>query len=100
MSYFDRQGNPISLKKFAMLFEDVDYRLIRQTNIGDVFVSTVWMGIDHGFGYSDWPIIFETMVFGIGHGDEEQYRYATEEEAISHHEKLVEELTILKGIVG
>ena len=38
-------------------------RVLKQEYIGDVFVSTVFLGIDHGWGRSDEPIVFETMAF-------------------------------------
>ncbi len=54
-----------------------------------VTVSTVFLGIDHGFGEGDAPILFETMVFG-GPLDEEQQRYTTWDEAVQGHLDLVE----------
>jgi hypothetical protein len=48
-------------------------------------VSTVFLGIDHGFG--DDPILFETMVFG-GEYDGIQKRYSTWDEAVEGHYKI------------
>jgi len=92
-SPWDREGNPISVEQWAALFEDKGYQVVRQTRIGEVMISTVWLGIDHGFGYSEWPIIFETMTFGAG--DEEQYRYHSEAEALEGHEQLVVQFQLL-----
>jgi hypothetical protein len=51
------------------------------------FVSTVFLGLDHGFGRGD-PLLFETMIFG---GPiEEQWRYASWAQAERGHAKLVE----------
>lgn len=58
-------------------------------------VSTVWLGIDHGFGFSNVPILFETMIFapgdvtvGAGDGlDQYQERYPTEEAAQAGHDR-------------
>lgn len=50
-------------------------------------VSTVFLGLDHGFGNSD-PILFETMIFG-GEHDQYQERYATWEEAEAGHKRAV-----------
>lgn len=55
----------------------------------DIEVSTVFLGIDHGFGRTGQPILFETMVFG-GLLDEEQVRYATLAEARAGHWTMVE----------
>uniref|UniRef100_A0A6M3JHR5 Uncharacterized protein n=1 Tax=viral metagenome TaxID=1070528 RepID=A0A6M3JHR5_9ZZZZ len=56
--------------------------------VGDVQVSTVFLGLDHGFGYSP-PLLFETMVFG-GPLDQEQDRYTTWEQAEEGHKDMVE----------
>lgn len=47
-------------------------------------VSTVFLGLDHGFGDGRRPVLFETMVFG-GEFDQEQERYCTLEEAKQGH---------------
>lgn len=53
-----------------------------------IYVSTVFLGMDHGFGLSDKPILFETMVFRDGNGAE-MTRCATWEEAEEMHESMV-----------
>jgi hypothetical protein len=73
-------------------------RRIRETTIGDTWVSTVFLGLDQkllGFE-SGLPLIFETMVFG-GPFDDETYRYATEAEAIAGHEAMVERVKQHEG---
>lgn len=61
--------------------------------VGGYRVSTVFLGLDHGWGDSD-PILFETMVFqeqGRGRADDElTERYCTWEEAEEGHKKIVE----------
>ncbi len=52
-----------------------------------VKVSTVFLGLDHGFD-GDGPILFETMVFGGAH-DGEQDRYQTWGAAVSGHQRMV-----------
>ena len=47
-------------------------------------VSTVFLGLDHRFGGSGDPILFETMIFG-GPLDGEQWRAATYDEAERCH---------------
>lgn len=49
---------------------------------GDVLVSTVFLGMDHGFGGT--PLLFETMVFG-GEFDGWCMRWSTWDEAESGH---------------
>lgn len=67
---------------WAKWFEKAE-RHVADDTIGDVRVSTVFLGIDHQFGDGP-PILFETMVFG-GPLDEEQERCSTYEEAERMH---------------
>lgn len=67
--YFDRLGNPITMREWMAGFHSMEYKIVAKDEIGPYEVSTVWLGLDHGFafpprdpGYK--PIIFETMVFG------------------------------------
>jgi hypothetical protein len=85
--YYDWTGRPISLGQWARLFEDE--RHISEDRIGDVDISTVWMGLDHNFLANGPPLIFETMIFG-GVLDGECWRYATEREAREGHARAVE----------
>ena len=49
-------------------------------------VSTVFLGLDHGFGRSEAPLLFETMTFGLaGEPGEVYWRYATWAEAEAGH---------------
>lgn len=59
-------------------------RHVAQTYIRDIYISTVFLGFDHGFGDGP-PVLFETMVFG-GSLDQEMDRYCTWEEAEAGHE--------------
>jgi predicted amidohydrolase len=93
--YYDIDGKPIEDHlEWARLFErrrqdqapESWWR--KQTTLGDdVSVSTVWLGLDHSFGMGP-PLIFETMIFG-GEHDQDQWRYATKAEAWDHHEEVV-----------
>lgn len=67
---------------WARWLETAD-RKVARTQRGDVSVSTVFLGLDHQFGNGP-PLLFETMVFG-GEHDEEQERYSTWEEAEAGH---------------
>lgn len=55
----------------------------------DVTVSTVFLGVDHGF--REEIILFETMVFG-GEYDQYMWRHATWEEAEAGHQMVLESL--------
>lgn len=75
---------------WARWFED-NGRLVQATKKGEVRVSTVFLGIDHGFGISAKPILFETMVFGGKH-DGRQVRYCTWGEAVKGHKAMVDKV--------
>lgn len=64
-------------------------RRVALTTVGDITVSTVFTAIDHSYGYSPVPILYETMIFG-GEEDAYQERYATREEAEEGHIRAVE----------
>lgn len=91
---FDIDGNPINdVQTFGRLMGTPEYKIIAQEDVltpsGDMlWVSTVWLGIDHGW-MSEVPIIFETMVFAQSMEEEFCQRYATKEEARAGHERVV-----------
>lgn len=80
----------VDLMTWAKWFETAD-RHVAQDFVGDVKVSTVFLGIDHnmlpGVGLS--PTLFETMVFD-GPLDGEMWRYCTWGEAEAGHKDMVE----------
>lgn len=57
---------------------------VAHTEIGNVRVSTVFLGLDHSFTEGGPPVLFETLVFG-GEHDEEMSRYTTWEDAEQGH---------------
>lgn len=63
-------------------------RHVAQDTVEGVRISTVFLGLNHQFGHSEIPILFETMVFG-GAYDQEQERYSTWEQAEVGHRKWV-----------
>lgn len=99
--YFDKKGKSIPVDKWARLFGDFKYKVVKKTKQGDVEVSTVWLGMDHSWSWEGKPednpnpIIFETMIFGGKHSDY-QTRCSTEEEAFEMH-RVAEELAFGKG---
>jgi hypothetical protein len=59
-------------------------RIVEQTEMGDVHVSTVFLGIDHRFSPGGPPLVFETMIFG-GALDGAQWRYSSWDDAETGH---------------
>ena len=73
------------LLTWACWFESADRR-VKLTEQGDVWVSTVFLGLDHGFG--DELILFETMAF-VGRENVDMDRYTTWAEAEAGHDRMV-----------
>ena len=74
------------LSTWAKWLESAEHHVADEP-IGDVRVSTIFLGLDHSFGFGP-PLLFETMVFG-GPLDQNQDRYTTWEEAKEGHKKMV-----------
>jgi hypothetical protein len=61
--YYDKDGQAITMDRWAELQSDLEYRQIGYIEGGGYRVSTVWLGMDHGSN-PDKPVeIFETLVF-------------------------------------
>lgn len=88
--YIERDGQPVpepDLFVWARWFETANRHVARDV-VGPAEISTVFLGLDHGF----WgrPALYETMVFWRGHPlDQECVRYSTREEAVAGHEEMV-----------
>jgi hypothetical protein len=115
--YYGLDGQPISRDEFVKLWRlrqvargqanhgeslpEDDPSRIGSDRVGDAWISTVWLGIDHGYGHGP-PIIFETMIFG-GRDDGFQARYATKEAALAGHRRVVEAVkygSVVDGSIG
>ena len=108
------QPNPCpKLMKLSEWAEDIRNRVIQHTQIGDVFISTVFLWMDHGFVFGRKPknykpVVFETMAWNraVPEGimqlsedspahlvypeiDEFNGRHRTFEEAADHHDRCV-----------
>ena len=89
--YYNREGQPMPMREWSARFDDLAYKHVGMDVVGDVEISTVWLGIDHRFLGEGPPVIFETMVFG-GELDEWCERYTTLEAAEAGHEQMVAEV--------
>jgi hypothetical protein len=57
------------------------------------YLSTVFLGVDMGFGMGPGPGVFwETMFFPAGDGERPQRRYYSQREALAGHEALKREV--------
>lgn len=77
---------PCDVMTWARAFESSN-RIVAKTTVGEARVSTVFLGLDHGFGHGP-PLLFETMIFGGPH-DQYQERCSTWDEALAEHAKAV-----------
>jgi hypothetical protein len=82
----------VDLLTWAKWYETTE-RHVADEKVGDVRISTVFLGLDHSFGNGP-PLIFETLVFG-GPLDQEMDRYTTWEEAEKGHKTMVERIKLL-----
>jgi hypothetical protein len=74
------------LMEWGRWFEKAD-RHIGCDEIDGIKISTVFLGLDHGWGGGR-PVLFETMVFGGKH-DQHMQRYYTLTQAQAGHDQVV-----------
>lgn len=85
----DHSVEPCSMEEWRQLHEGPgNPRRVDRYEFDGGMVSTVFLGLDHGWGEGP-PILFETMVFG-GPLDQEMERYCTWDEAVAGHERWVQ----------
>jgi hypothetical protein len=82
----DKQGNPITLNQYRDLLIHPCYKCVIQENVGDIYVSTVWLGLSYG------GCFFETMMFKDGLHEIKKRCYKTIGEAREGHKEIVMEL--------
>lgn len=90
--FWDRSGNPISVRRAIELRADDTYRYLARESAGDWEVITAWLGTDQGGGDIDdaEPLIFGTVA-RRSHGTHTKYwrdlewLAATEDEALTNH---------------
>jgi len=77
------------LMTWAKSFE-TQSRVVAKEQVGDMLVSTVFLGIDHSFsGEGLVPVLWETMIFG-GDLDEHQERCSgSRADALKMHDRVV-----------
>jgi hypothetical protein len=104
MYILDDKGEPFKTEDmllWAQWWEAAD-RTLASTNLGPYWVSTIFLGIDHGFSFhpDSPPVLWETMLFGPEQKVSEltggtyresldTRRYATRQEAKAGHQEIV-----------
>lgn len=94
MYILDKKGNPKKCKsigKWGKFVSMEGSREVIKTKIGKVLISTVFLALDHNYGGSKKPVLYETMIFNSRNKKlyEYQERYCTKEEALKGHKKAV-----------
>jgi hypothetical protein len=65
-------------------------KALKQEYIGDIYVSTVFLGLDHSWPEDESkPLLWETMIFG-GEYDQFMDRYTSVEDALEGHQKAID----------
>lgn len=89
----DDQGNikAVPLLEWANWFERREKSVVAKTCLlGDkVFISTVFLGMNHNYFDDGPPILWETMVFCVSWSGEYQDRYSSKADALAGHDKAV-----------
>lgn len=84
----DESNNPVEcpdLMVWARWMETADRHVATDVLPGGVKVSTVFLGLDHGWEEA-LPVLWETMIFG-GPNSQYQDRYTSREDAVAGHAK-------------
>ena len=84
-------GKPVEapdLLTWGRWMENDSARRVVCTEFDGGYVSTVFLGLDHGYTNGP-PVLWETMIFG-GPNDGYQDRYTSREDAERGHQKAVE----------
>lgn len=103
----DPFGNPVPEPeplKWAAWYEKAD-RVVQQDRLfasddeelvesldpsnGPVLVSTVFLGLDHGYSEGQPPVLWETMVFNCPELEDYTDRYTSQQDAKEGHRKIV-----------
>ena len=81
------EGEPIpchDLMAWGTFMQNAE-RHVGDDHVGEIHVSTVFLGLDHSFGSKNAPpVLWETMIFG-GEHDQYQERYTSRDAALKGH---------------
>ena len=84
----DENNKPVKavsiMESAEQLEKNPERKAVKQEHIDDIFISTVFLGLDHAWD-SDIPVLWETMIFG-GEHDQYQERYTSYEDALKGHQ--------------
>lgn len=89
----DKQPYSVPIELYLKLHEDMSMKQTAIDLVDDVRISTVFLGMDHGWNINNnpnyKPILWETMIFGGEHSDYQE-RYTSHKDALEGHKKALE----------
>ena len=89
--WIEKDGVPVQVATLEEAWKGIDERRVAQTTVGDLWVSTVFLMVDHRFGPGA-PLLYETMIFSNDPDAPLDYyceRYSTREQAEAGHARAV-----------
>jgi hypothetical protein len=87
----NKEPYPVTIKEAIKLYKNPEMKIVKQDTIDDVFISTVFLGMDHSWSNKPGhkPVLWETMIFG-GEYSEYQERYTSHHDALEGHQKAID----------
>jgi len=93
-----KSPKPVSLLTWAQWYETAD-RQIKHDTVGEIVISTLFIGLNRNWNQDGPPLLFETMVFG-GEFDGELHRYSTYGEAEAGHDTIYQKVSSDEAILS
>ena len=78
----------LDVAKWGKWLEKANHR-VGLNWVGEIRISTVFLGIDHDFRFKGDPLLFDTRIHGSEKFENFQERYSTWEEAEKGHQQAV-----------
>ena len=94
----DENGEPVlcdDLMSWGGWYVTADKRRVAANRINGIYISTVFLGLDHAFDDGP-PVLWETMIFG-GSQDQETWRYTSREAAARNHAAILRRIRLRCG---
>ena len=89
----DGKPVPCTLAEFSEAMKDDKNRIVEQTMVDDLQVSTIFTGIDQNWGNEGDPALFETVIFDLPDDLRPQWSFSSADEAMEIHNLIVQILT-------
>lgn len=85
----DKEPVRCTFAEYAQNMQSESNRIVMQTQINALLISTIFTGIDYSFGTGE-KRLFETMIFGMDNDIHPKWQHATWQEATEKHQELAE----------